>query len=436
MSESLNLKISGGKKLSGTVVTNSSKNGAMGVLAASLLNDGVTRIHQIPKIEEVYRILETLESIGVEIEWIAEKTVQLKNPKKFNLKGINKESAEKTRSIIMFLGGLIHKLDSFEIPNPQGCKLGKRTASAHVFGLEELGVKIVSENDVLKIDASHIKPSEITMFEAGDTATENLIIAASLIPGETLIKFGSYNYMVRDTIAFLKKCRVAIEIENGNQIKIQGAKKIDQEIDFYISEDPIESMMFIAAAIVTNSELTIQRCPIDFLDLELYRLEKMGLKYSKSKRYLSKNGAVDLVDITVFPSKLKSLDEKIAANPYPGINIDNLPFFVPIANMAEGKTLIHDWVYENRAIYYMEMSKVGMDLLLADPHRVYITGTGKFRPAEVVCPPALRPAMIILLGMLSAQGESILRNIYSIKRGYEDIANRLNSIGADIKILD
>ena len=121
--------------------------------------------------------------------------------------------------------------------------------------------------------------------------------------------------------------------------------------------------------------------------------------------------------------------------PFPGLNIDNLPFFVPIATQAKGTTLIHDWVYENRAIYYMELSKLRANIILADPHRVYVEGPTKLRGAEVICPPALRPAAIILIAMLAAEGSSILRNVYSINRGYENLVQRLQSIGAKIEIL-
>jgi UDP-N-acetylglucosamine 1-carboxyvinyltransferase len=129
------------------------------------------------------------------------------------------------------------------------------------------------------------------------------------------------------------------------------------------------------------------------------------------------------------------LHDKIHANLYPGINIDNLPFFVPIAIKARGQTLIHDWFYEVRMIYMTELNRLGANVTLADQHRLYIEGGTPLKPAQIVCPPALRPSMVILIAMLAANGKSILRNVYMINRGYEEIAERLNSIGADIKIL-
>jgi UDP-N-acetylglucosamine 1-carboxyvinyltransferase len=129
------------------------------------------------------------------------------------------------------------------------------------------------------------------------------------------------------------------------------------------------------------------------------------------------------------------LEEHIHPSPYPGLNIDNLPFFVPIATRAAGRTLIHDWVYEDRALYYTELRKLGADVVLADPHRLYVTGPVALSPAEVVCPPALRPAAIILVAMLAANGTSTLRNVYSVLRGYEDLAARLQSLGADVTLI-
>ena len=195
-------------------------------------------------------------------------------------------------------------------------------------------------------------------------------------------------------------------------------------------------MTFISSAIVTNSHLTITRCPIDFLLLELLKLEKMGLKYKKSKIYLSKNNRTRLCDITIYPSKLTALYDKIHASAYPGINSDNLPFFVPIATQVKGTTLIHDWMWENRAVYFTELNKLGAQIILADQHRVFVNGPTELKANQVICPPALRPAMIILVAMLGAKGTSILRNVYAINRGYENIAKRLNAIGADIKFLN
>jgi len=435
INDSIDFRVNGGKKLSGGIKTNFSKNGSVGLLCASLLNKGTTTLHGIARIEEVNRVIEILESIGVQIRWLDNNTVLINPPKKFKLENINMESAIKTRSIVMLIGTLIHALSSFSLPHAQGCNLGKRTIAAHTYALEELGVKIKTTAQDYVITAQKLKPAEIVMYESGDTACENVLTASALIPGKTVVSFASANYMVQEICFFLETLGVKVDGIGTSTLTVHGVKEINKNVEYWNSEDPIESMMFISACIITDSKLTITRSPIDFLSLELEKLKRMGLKYKILKRYHSYNGRTKLADIEILPSKLKALVDKIHSNPYPGINIDNLPFFVPIAIKAKGQTMIHDWVYENRAIYYTELNRLGADITLADPHRVYIQGGTLLKPAQVVCPPALRPSMVILISMLGAPGTSILRNVYMINRGYEEIAERLNSIGADIKVL-
>ncbi|KKS23967.1 MAG: Transcriptional regulator, XRE family [Candidatus Nomurabacteria bacterium GW2011_GWC2_41_8] len=435
INDSIDFEVNGGKKLHGTIKTNFSKNGSVGLLCASLLNRGTTTLHGIARIEEVNRVIEILESIGVKVVRQGPNTVVITPPKNFNLRSINIESAIKTRSVVMLIGPLIHMLSSFSLPHAQGCTLGRRTIAAHTYALEELGIKIKTVSKDYEISSKKLKPANIVMYESGDTACENVLSAAALIPGKTVISFASANYMVQEICFFLETLGVKIDGIGTSTLTIHGIKEINKNIEYWNSEDPIESMMFISACIVTDSKLTITRCPIDFLALELEKLKRMNLKYKILKNYYSYNGRTKLADIEIFPSKLQALSDKIHSNPYPGINIDNLPFFVPIAIRATGQTMIHDWVYENRAIYFTELNRLGANITLADPHRVYIQGGMPLKPAQVVCPPALRPSMVIFISMLAAPGTSILRNVYMINRGYEEIAERLNSIGADIKIL-
>lgn len=431
----MNVVIEGKKKLSGTIETNTSKNGAVGLLCASLLNRGTTTLHRMPRIEEVHRILEVLESIGMGVSWSGS-TVTLTPPKKYNLKKIDVDAARKTRSIIMFIGALIHTMPEFALPQSGGCKLGSRTVRPHFFALEHFGVDIETTNDAFKVKYEPKSPSEIILFESGDTVTENALFAAARHTGTTTIKYASANYMVQEICVFLQKLGVTIEGFGTTTLTVTGVADINMNIEYTLAEDPTDSMFFIAAAIVTNSAITITRCPIEFLELELLVLEKMGLEYTKSKPYLGANGQVKLVDLKLKPSKLRASLEKVHSRPYPGLNADNLPFFAVIATQADGQTLIHDWMYEKRAIYFTELEKLGADTVLADPHRIYITGPTPLRANELICPPALRPATILLIAMLGASGKSVLRNIYSINRGYENLVARLQSLGANINYLE
>lgn len=428
----LNFRIHGGRTLKGSIKVRSSKNGAVGILCASLLTSGTTTIKNAPKIEEVHRITEVLNSIGVRTEWENDDLV-VTPPKKLVPENIDYDAAARTRSCIMLMAPLIHHFKKFNLPQAGGCRLGSRTVKPFFYAFEKLGVTIDTESKYYSIHHTSLRTSEIVLYEAGDVVTETVIMAAAKIPGTTTIKFASANYQVQDVCHYLELLGVKIEGVGTTTLIVHGVAELTKDVTYHIGEDPIEAMSLIATGIVTKSPITIERCPIDFLELELLKLEKMGQQYTRSHVYLSHNNKTRLVDITLAPSPLIALEEKIHALPYPGINMDNLPFFAIIGSQAEGQTFIHDWSYEERAIYYKELDKLRADTLLADPHRFYIKGPTKLKATEMVCPPALRPSVIIMIGMMAADGVSVLRNIYNINRGYEDLAERLNKIGAKIE---
>ncbi|MBP7837141.1 UDP-N-acetylglucosamine 1-carboxyvinyltransferase [Candidatus Saccharibacteria bacterium] len=433
---SVSLKVDGGHTLSGSIDVKVSKNATVGLLCAALLNRGTTTLKKVPKIEEVYRLIEVLVSIGVKVTWHDNGNVEIKPPKELELSKMNVKAAKRTRSVIMYLGALMHRYNSFRLPYAGGCKLGKRTVSPHLYALEEFGVSVETKNNYYQATIIKKLPGEVTLYEMGETVSENTLMAAALTVGTTTIRNISSNYMVQDMCFFLEACGVRIDGIGSNTLVVHGVKDIDMDITYAPSEDPIEAMSFLSAAITTNSQITIRRCSIDFLRVELLRLQKMGCEFTLSKPYLADNNATTLVDITTHTySSLRAPEDKVHAAMHPGINMDNLLFFAPIVARAKGTTLIHDWSYEDRAIYLTELRKLGVDVKLADPHRVYITGPSKFEAADIISPAALRPAVIILITMLAAPGTSILRNIYSIARGYEDFAERLNSLGANITVV-
>ncbi|HEY5442632.1 MAG TPA: UDP-N-acetylglucosamine 1-carboxyvinyltransferase [Candidatus Saccharimonadales bacterium] len=434
----INLHIEGGHELKGEITLKTSKNAAVALLCASLLNKGTTRLKHIPRIEEVNRLIEVLTSMGVSVRWLGENDLEIKPPAKLDLDNINKEAARKTRSVLMFIGPLMHAAKEFSIPYAGGCELGRRTVLPHLYGLEEFGVGVLTKSGHYQITSTPQLPVRpVVLYESGDTTTENILMAAAGTPGETVIKMASANYMVQDLCFFLQRLGVQIEGVGSSTLRVHGVRGIRKNVTYSPAEDPVEAMTFIAAAVTTNSSITIRRAPIEFLELELLKLEKMGLKCEVSDPYKADNGHTDLVDLKIHKhnGKLLAPKEKIHPNIFPGLNIDHLPYFVPIAAVARGRTLIHDWVYEDRALMYTEMKKIGVRVELADPHRIFIEGPTNFKPADLVSPSGIRPAVILLIGMLAAPGNSILRNVYTINRGYEDLAERLNSLGANISVL-
>lgn len=433
----LNFRVHGGRALHGSIEVNTSKNAAVGLLCASLINQGTTTLRRVARIEEIYRIIEVLQSIGVKVRWLDDSNdLEITPPKRLKLDAIDAEAARRTRTIIMFLGPLLHQYRQFRLPYAGGCNLGTRTVEPHLSGLAPYGLSVEARAGYYQANVTRRRLARpIVLTERSETTTENVIMAAALYDGVTVIKNASFNYMVQDVCLFLKKLGIKIEGIGTTTLTIHGVKAIKKNVEYHVSEDPIEAMTFIAAGIITGSEITIKRAPIEFLEIELATLASMGLDYGESPEYLARNGHTRLVDITIRPSQLRAPKDKVTTMPFPGINMDNLPFFGLIATVARGRTLIHDWPYENRAIYFTELTKLDANVELLDPHRVYIEGPTRWKPAEIMTPPALRPGVVILLAMLAAPGTSVLRNIYSINRGYEDLANRLNTLGADIETL-
>ena len=432
----MNFRVHGGKKLSGDISVKTSKNAAVGLLCASLLNRGKTTLRHVARIEEVNRIIEVLNSIGVKTRWLRKNDLEIIPPARLRLEDMDIAAAKRTRTVIMFLGPLLHQYHDFRLPFAGGCNLGKRTVEPHLSGLKHFGMQVDAESEYYH---ARVNPTTgdrtILLTERGDTVTENVIMAAALSTDTTIIRNASPNYMVQDVCFFLQKLGVTIEGIGTTTLKITGRSHINTVVDYYPSEDPIEAMSFIAAAVVTDSEITVRRAPIEFLEIELATLAEMGLQYELSEEYPANNGRTRLVDITLKHSRLVAPKDKIHALPFPGINMDNLPFLGLIATVAKGRTLVHDWSYENRAIYFTELSKLNAQIELVDPHRVYITGPTRWKSADVVAPPALRPSVVVLLAMLAAPGVSILRDVYSINRGYEELAQRLNSLGAEIEVI-
>ncbi|MGL5826684.1 MAG: UDP-N-acetylglucosamine 1-carboxyvinyltransferase [Nocardioides sp.] len=429
------LRVTGPTKLAGTIDVKTSKNAGVALLCACLLNRGRTTLRKVARIEEVNRLLEVLDSLGVQTRWLnADNDLEIVPPADLDLTRIDEDAARRTRSVLMFLGPLLHRADTFDLPYAGGCDLGTRTIEPHLSALRPFGLNVVAHDGSYHatVDRRTVPGRPIVLTERGDTVTENALMAAALHPGTTVIRNASSNYMVQDLCFYLQKLGVLVDGIGTTTLTVTGMARIDVDVDYAPSEDPIEAMSLLAAAIVTQSSITIQRVPIEFLEIELALLEEMGFEYHRSAEYRALNGRTRLVDLTTQPSNLRAPHDKVHPMPFPGLNIDNLPFFAVIAAVADGQTLLHDWVYENRAIYLVELNKLGAQVKLLDPHRVMIEGPTHWSGTEIVCPPALRPAVVILLGMLAAKGTSVLRSTYVIHRGYEDLAERLNLLGASI----
>lgn len=430
------LVINGGKKLRGEVVNQSNKNSAISILCATLMIKGKTVLQDVPQIQEVERMIELLTSVGVRIERPDAHTVVVDASSELTMEAIDRKICAKVRASLLLCGALAAREKTYKLYKSGGCRLGERTVRPHWYALKKLGVSVLSRDRYYEVvREAPLHGARIVMYESGDAATENAIMAAVLAEGTTTITMASANYMVQDLCYFLVKAGAKISGIGSTTMTITGVKQLEPVTGYPIMPDPIVAMTFLSAAITTGSKLTVKNCPLEFLELELCKLDIMGQKYRVENERTSTNGKFTVVDITIEPSKLKALPDKIYGRPFPGLNIDNLPLFVPILTQAKGRTLVHDWAYENRAIYSLELQKLGAKITLLDPHRLWVEGPVKLVANEVICPPALRPAVNVLICMLAAKGTSVLRNTAMIDRGYENLYEVLNRAGADITVV-
>ncbi len=303
------LRVTGPTTLSGTIDVKSSKNAGVALLCASLLNKGRTTLRKVARIEEVNRLLEVLQSLGVQTRWLNEHNdLEIVPPATLDLANIDEEAARRTRSIIMFLGPLLHRETTFDLPYAGGCNLGTRTVEPHMSALRPFGLDVKATEGSYHATVSHgVEPSRpIVLTERGDTVTENALMAAALQPTTTVIRNASSNYMVQDLCFYLQKLGVTVEGIGTTTLRVTGLTEIDVDVDYAPSEDPIEAMSLLAAAIVTQSEITIRRVPIEFLEIELATLEEMGFDYSRTEEYAAENGQTRLVDVTTRPSRLRA----------------------------------------------------------------------------------------------------------------------------------
>lgn len=429
-------RIEGGKKLHGTVEATSGKNSPVALILATLLIHGKSSFANMSHVDEVIKLVRLLETIGVKAEWKSETELELDTTGPLHMEKIDKKLCCAMRISLLFFGALAAREKNYRVYKSGGCKLGARSIKPHTLALEQFGISVVSKSEYYEVHNAPLKSAYVVMYESGDTTTENAVMAAVLAPGHTTLKMASANYQIQDLCHFLLKAGAKIKGIGTTTLEIDGVKTLKPVKKYEIIPDPVDAMAWIALAVTTKSSLTVKNCSLEFLELELEKLRVMGQKFKLTNVRLQGTGRFRVADIVLEPSVLTALTDKIYGRPFPGLNIDALPFFVPIVTQAKGQTLIHDWAYENRALYSLEFQKFGANVILMDPHRLLVQGPSKLLGNESVCPPAIRPGMAILIAMIAASGKSILRSVGPIERAYDNLIERLQNIGVKIERFD
>ncbi len=413
--------IQGNKPLKGEIKVRGAKNVVFPLLAATLLTDKPCIVKNLPLIEDVFRMLEILKSLGAKVSWEEERRVRI-CCQEIDLSKVNKEIVSTLRGSILLHGALLARIGKISLPQPGGCVIGARLIDTHLDVFSQFGVKMIQEDNFLTMEKTEkIKSSEILLQEFSPTATCNALLFASLLPQTTMIKTADQDYQVQELLKVLLKMGVCVKKCGHHEITIEGKKRL-KGFEHTIIADPIEAGTFIILAATLKGNVLVKNTPLDFLGLFLKKLKTAGLSFK-----------INLQEqwIEVLPWQTLQLT-KMQALPYPGLQADLLSSIAVLATQTEGSTLIHDPIYEGRFKYLEEINRIGAKIFSADPHRVLVQGpTPLF--GKKLGSIDLRGGAALIIAALVAHGTSTIDNIYQIDRGYEKIEKRLQEIGADIK---
>jgi UDP-N-acetylglucosamine 1-carboxyvinyltransferase len=414
-------EIIGGKKLAGVIEVRGSKNATTPILAATLLTKEECVISNIPLIEDVFRMLEILESMGAEVKWLGKRKISVKceniDPEK-----MDEEKVKKLRSSILLLGSLSAQFDNFSLYHPGGCIIGARPLGTHFDAMKKMGVDIKQDEKRYLISAGGRKTAKVILREMSVTATENAMMLAAGINGKTTIKIAAAEPHVEDLGRFLVKMGAKIKGLGTHTLEITG-QEVLHGAKHKVIPDANEAATFLIMGVATKSPIVVKNTREDHLDLVLEKLREFGADFKIEKD-----------NISVIPAEKLTAISKIDTRTYPGVPSDIQAPLGVLATQAEGKTLIHDSLYESRFNYVNELVKMGAKAEILDPHRVEITGPEKLTGQEITSFD-LRAGATLIIAALLAEGKSTINEIYQVDRGYERIEKRLKKLGANIRRL-
>lgn len=411
--------IKGGFPLSGQVEISGSKNETGAILAATLLAENECQIENLPLVSDILDQIEILKRMGAKIEWLESKKIRI-NPAKVDPAKIPAELFEKIRISVLLIGPLLAKFRKFKIPHPGGDKIGLRPISVHLEAFKDLGVKIEEKNGFYYFQApKNLERKTVVLKEFSVTATENLMMLTALYPQKTRIEIAAAEPHVQKLGKFLEKMGAKIEGLGTHSLWIEGRKKLWAK-DFSISPDPIETGTFLIAIAISGGEGRIKNVNPEDLIFFLEKMKEIGINFEVLPE-----------EILVKPSK-KFWPTNIQVLPHPGFPTDLQPQTSVLLTQAQGKSLIHEPLYENRFQHLYELRKMGADIEITDPHRALIFGKTKLIGNKINSSDIRSGASLIIAGLI-AQGQSIVENISQIERGYEKIEEKLKKLGAKIK---
>jgi UDP-N-acetylglucosamine 1-carboxyvinyltransferase len=428
-------EIIGGTPLKGEITPQGAKNEALQILCAVLLTPEPIIINNVPNIIDVNKLIELLNDLGVLVTKIDSSTYRFE-AKDIKLDFLEtedfKKKASALRGSIMIIGPLLARYGVAKMPKPGGDKIGRRRLDTHFIGLQKLGADFNydSGDSFYHIEAKQLTGCYMLLDEASVTGTANVVMAAVLAKGKTTIYNAACEPYLQQLCAMLNRMGAKITGVGSNLLHIEGVESLGGT-EHTILPDMIEIGSFIGLAAMTGSELTIKNCRIDMLGIIPSVFQRLGIKmefrgddiYIPAQEYYEIDTFIDGSILT------------IADQIWPGFTPDLLSIVLVVATQARGSVLIHQKMFESRLFFVDKLIDMGAQIILCDPHRATVIGLGKQMPLKGISmsSPDIRAGQALLIAALSAKGKSTIHNIEQIDRGYQNIDQRLNALGANIK---
>ncbi len=420
--------IEGGFPVKGTIKASGNKNAALPCLAATLLTDECVTLRNIPKIEDTGVMIEVLKALGAKVE-NPEPNVWKICAENVNTSTIPRELSKKIRASILFAGPLLARTGKVIMPPPGGDVIGRRRLDTHFLALTELGAN-VNTTGAFEFTANKLVGADIFLDETSVTATENAVMAAVIAEGKTIINNAASEPHVQDLCRLLTQMGAKISGIGSNILSIEGVKKL-HGTDFKIGPDFMEIGSFIGLAAATKGSITIT--DINPPDLRPMRVafSKLGIRWTIEGNNLT----VPLEQEMKINTDLGGMIPKIDDSPWPGFPPDLTSIMTVVATQVEGTVLIFEKMFESRMFFVDKLISMGARITLCDPHRAVVSGPSTLHRDNLVSPD-VRAGMAMVIAAMVARGESVISNVYQIERGYENLVERLQGLGAHIKKVD
>ena len=417
--------IEGGTPLQGRIRAAGNKNGALPILAATLLADDDVTLSNVPRIRDVETMIELVASLGADVEWIADNELRVR-PQGLSSHEVDTELATRIRASFLLAGPLLARLGRASVPPPGGDVIGRRRLDPHIHALAELGAQI----DIgarYEMRTAGLRANHIFLDEASVMATENALMAATLAPGVTIIGNAACEPHIQDLCRFLVSLGASIEGIGSNLLRIEGAQRL-RGGEWRIGAEHIEVCSFIGLAAVTGGDMTIEEVVADDLAPILPSFGRLGVHVELDGTTLR----VPPEQRLVIQDDLGGQIPKIEDGPWPAFPADLTSIALAVATQAHGTILIFEKMFENRLFFVDKLVSMGARIILCDPHRAVVTGPAKLF-GQRMASPDIRAGMAMLIASLCAEGTSTIGNVAEIDRGYERIDERLRALGARIE---